>query len=228
MIAVGPWIAGLWELLGLPAAARRPPAGRRRGRRPAHVDLLVPAGGRDRRSTRASRHRRRLPVPRAPRGLGHAAARRRRAPDHRRAVGQLLQARPRLDPGRRRAAHRRPGVRGRPLSDRLRRRRASPTCGAPSLSHCLERFAGARENYRQVRSGGVGRLHGRQLPRLRLHGPERLRGRGLQPRLQDDRRRARIADVLRGGHSSLLYPFRYERFATGDLHPVSHSPYPWS
>ena len=26
----------------------------------------------------------------------------------------------------------------------------------------------------------------------------------------------------------LLYPFRYERFATGDLHPVSHSPYPWS
>ena len=28
----------------------------------------------------------------------------------------------------------------------------------------------------------------------------------------------------RGGHSSLLYPFRYERFATGDLHPVSHSP----
>src|SRR2546426_7273065 len=29
-------------------------------------------------------------------------------------------------------------------------------------------------------------------------------------------------------HSSLLYPFRFERFATGDLHPVSHSPYPWS
>ena len=37
-----------------------------------------------------------------------------------------------------------------------------------------------------------------------------------------------IAEVLRGGHSSLLHPFRYERFATGDLHPVSHSPYPWS
>ena len=31
-----------------------------------------------------------------------------------------------------------------------------------------------------------------------------------------------------GEHSSLLHPFRYERFATGDLHPVSHSPYPWS
>jgi methylglutamate dehydrogenase subunit A len=26
----------------------------------------------------------------------------------------------------------------------------------------------------------------------------------------------------------MLSPFRYERFATGDLHPVSNSPYPWS
>ena len=37
-----------------------------------------------------------------------------------------------------------------------------------------------------------------------------------------------VAKVVTGGHSSLLYPFRYERFATGDLHPVSNSPYPWS
>jgi hypothetical protein len=37
-----------------------------------------------------------------------------------------------------------------------------------------------------------------------------------------------IARVLAGEHSSLLHPFRFERFATGDLHPVSHSPYPWS
>jgi len=26
----------------------------------------------------------------------------------------------------------------------------------------------------------------------------------------------------------LLAPFSYERFSTGDLHPVSNSPYPWS
>ena len=37
-----------------------------------------------------------------------------------------------------------------------------------------------------------------------------------------------VAKVLAGEHSTLLYPFRYERFATGDLHPVSSSPYPWS
>ena len=37
-----------------------------------------------------------------------------------------------------------------------------------------------------------------------------------------------VAQVVLGDHSRLLYPFRYERFATGDLHPVSSSPYPWS
>jgi hypothetical protein len=37
-----------------------------------------------------------------------------------------------------------------------------------------------------------------------------------------------VAKVLVGEHSALLYPFRYERFQTGDLHPVSSSPYPWS
>jgi methylglutamate dehydrogenase subunit A len=34
--------------------------------------------------------------------------------------------------------------------------------------------------------------------------------------------------VLGGEHSTLLSPFRYGRFASGELHPVSHSPYPWS
>ena len=37
-----------------------------------------------------------------------------------------------------------------------------------------------------------------------------------------------VAKVLLGEHAPLLQPFRFERFATGDLHPVSSSPYPWS
>jgi hypothetical protein len=37
-----------------------------------------------------------------------------------------------------------------------------------------------------------------------------------------------VANVIMGDGSSLLHPFRYERFAVGDLHPVSNSPYPWS
>ena len=36
------------------------------------------------------------------------------------------------------------------------------------------------------------------------------------------------AKVMTGGHSSVLSPFRFERFATGELHPVSNSPYPLS
>ena len=43
-----------------------------------------------------------------------------------------------------------------------------------------------------------------------------------------NRTQERNERILRGEHSSLLHPFRFERFATGDLHPVSHSPYPWS
>jgi hypothetical protein len=37
-----------------------------------------------------------------------------------------------------------------------------------------------------------------------------------------------VARVLMGEHSSVLHPFRFGRFAEGDLHPVSSSPYPWS
>jgi hypothetical protein len=37
-----------------------------------------------------------------------------------------------------------------------------------------------------------------------------------------------VAKVLMGEKSSVLYPFRFTRFAEGDLHPVSHSPFPWS
>ena len=37
-----------------------------------------------------------------------------------------------------------------------------------------------------------------------------------------------IASTLVGEHSTLLAPFSYERFSTGELHPVSNSPYPWS
>jgi hypothetical protein len=37
-----------------------------------------------------------------------------------------------------------------------------------------------------------------------------------------------VARILGGEHSSLLHPFRMERFATGDLHPMSSSAYPWN
>jgi methylglutamate dehydrogenase subunit A len=103
-----------------------------------------------------------------------------------------------------------------------------PDLWCAALSHCMSRFEGARPKYRQVRSGGAGAFTADNFPvfdHMRdnvyvaadsNHGYKMIAvGR-------------EIARVLQGEHSSLLHPFRFERFATGDLHPVSHSPYPWS
>ena len=37
-----------------------------------------------------------------------------------------------------------------------------------------------------------------------------------------------VAQELMGEKSTLLEPFRFARFAKGELHPTSHSPFPWS
>ena len=97
-----------------------------------------------------------------------------------------------------------------------------------SLSHCMKRFEGKRATYKNIRSGGVGCFTVDSFPVFDYMRPNvyviadsnhgyKMIGVGRE-----------VAKVVTGGHSSLLYPFRYERFATGDLHPVSNSPYPWS
>jgi glycine/D-amino acid oxidase-like deaminating enzyme len=97
-----------------------------------------------------------------------------------------------------------------------------------SLSHCMERFEGKRGTYANVRSGGVGCFTADSFPIFDYMRPNvyviadsnhgyKMIGVGRE-----------VAQVMTGGHSSVLYPFRFERFAAGDLHPVSNSPYPWS
>jgi glycine/D-amino acid oxidase-like deaminating enzyme len=103
-----------------------------------------------------------------------------------------------------------------------------PDMWSASLSHCLARFEGARERYRQVRSGGAGAFTADNFPVFDYMAPNVYVAADSNHGYKMIAVGKEIADVLRGGHSSLLYPFRYERFATGDLHPVSHSPYPWS
>jgi glycine/D-amino acid oxidase-like deaminating enzyme len=91
-VAVGPWIASLWEMLGLPPTLDV--THRRQRRR----DVPMWTTGTCRRarspSTRRVRHGRRAPSPccTSTRGASCATT---RAPDHRAAVGHLLQARPR-------------------------------------------------------------------------------------------------------------------------------------
>jgi hypothetical protein len=97
-----------------------------------------------------------------------------------------------------------------------------------SLSHCMKRFEGKRATYKNVRSGGVGCFTADSFPVFDYMRPNayviadsnhgyKMIGVGRE-----------VARVVAGGDSSLLHPFRYERFATGDLHPISNSPYPWS
>ncbi len=96
------------------------------------------------------------------------------------------------------------------------------------LSHAMSRFEGCRASYKDARSGGVGAFTADNFPVFDYLRPNvygildsnhgyKMIGVGRE-----------VARVLVGEHSQLLYPFRFERFATGDLHPVSHSPYPWS
>ena len=97
-----------------------------------------------------------------------------------------------------------------------------------ALSHCMARFAGARAHFRDVRSGGVGAFTVDNFPVFDHLRPNVYVAADSNHGYKMIAVGREIAGVLRGEHSSLLYPFRYERFATGDLHPVSHSPYPWS
>jgi methylglutamate dehydrogenase subunit A len=103
-----------------------------------------------------------------------------------------------------------------------------PDLWCAALSHCLERFEGARARYRQVRSGGVGAFTADNFPVFDYMAPNAYVAADSNHGYKMIAVGKEIAEVLRGGHSSLLYPFRYERFATGELHPVSQSPYPWN
>ena len=96
------------------------------------------------------------------------------------------------------------------------------------LSHAMRRFEGCRPRYKQARSGGVGAFTADNFPVFDYVRPNvygvfdsnhgyKMIGVGRE-----------VAKVLLGDNSKLLYPFRFDRLATGDLHPVSHSPYPWS
>jgi len=99
-----------------------------------------------------------------------------------------------------------------------------------ALSHMLERFEGCHRYYRKAPSGGIGCFTADSFPIFDFapgisnvyivadsnHGFKMI-GVGKE-----------VARVLMGDPSPILHPFRYARFAEGDLHPVSSSPYPWA
>ncbi len=103
-----------------------------------------------------------------------------------------------------------------------------PDTWSAALSHCLERFEGCRSKFRAVRSGGVGAFTVDNFPVLDYMRPNVFVAADSNHGYKMIAIGREVARVLDGEHSALLHPFRYERFQTGDLHPVSHSPYPWS
>jgi glycine/D-amino acid oxidase-like deaminating enzyme len=103
-----------------------------------------------------------------------------------------------------------------------------PDLWCAALSHCMERFEGSRPKYRDTRSGGVGAFTADNFPVFDYMRPNVYVAADSNHGYKMIAVGREIARVLLGEHSTLLHPFRYERFATGDLMPVSNSPYPWS
>jgi glycine/D-amino acid oxidase-like deaminating enzyme len=103
-----------------------------------------------------------------------------------------------------------------------------PDMWCAALSHCLGRFEGVRPTYRQTRSGGAGAFTVDNFPVFDYMRPNVFVAADSNHGYKMIAVGREVARILGGEHSTLLRPFRFERFNTGELHPVSHSPYPWS
>ena len=98
-----------------------------------------------------------------------------------------------------------------------------------ALAHCQKRFEGQIQVYKKHDpSGGLGCFTPDSFPVIDVfrenvyviadsnHGYKML-GVGKL-----------VAEDIAGAPSKLLEPFRFSRYEEGKLHPVSHSPFPWS
>ena len=97
-----------------------------------------------------------------------------------------------------------------------------------ALAHCQKRFEGQTPKYKDEPSGGIGAFTPDSFPVFDVfcencyviadsnHGYKML-GVGKL-----------VAEEIAGASSALLEPFRFSRYEQGKLHPVSNSPFPWS
>jgi hypothetical protein len=97
-----------------------------------------------------------------------------------------------------------------------------------ALAHCQKRYEDRYRDYKKEPSGGLGCFTPDRFPVFDSvkqncymildsnHGYKMI-GVGQL-----------VAKEVLGEEQTLLKPFRFERYAKGELHPVSHSPFPWS
>jgi glycine/D-amino acid oxidase-like deaminating enzyme len=97
-----------------------------------------------------------------------------------------------------------------------------------ALAFCQKRFEGQIGKYRKQPSGGLGCFTPDSFPVF-----DRFRDNVTV--IADSNHGYKMIGVgklaaqeLLGGRSALLEPFRFSRYAKGRLHPVSNSPFPWS
>jgi glycine/D-amino acid oxidase-like deaminating enzyme len=97
-----------------------------------------------------------------------------------------------------------------------------------ALAFCQKRFEGKYPLYKKEPSGGIGAFSPDSFPVFDVfrencyivadsnHGYKMI-GVGKL-----------VAQEIMGEQSAILEPFRFSRYTEGKLHPVSHSPFPWS
>jgi glycine/D-amino acid oxidase-like deaminating enzyme len=97
-----------------------------------------------------------------------------------------------------------------------------------ALAHCHKRLEGRRRLYRREPSGGIGAFTPDSFPVF-----DTLRDNAYV--IADSNHGFKMIGVgdlvaaeILGEPQALLEPFRFDRYATGKVHPVSHSPFPWS
>jgi glycine/D-amino acid oxidase-like deaminating enzyme len=97
-----------------------------------------------------------------------------------------------------------------------------------ALAHCHKRFEGQRDLYRHEPTGGIGAFTPDSFPVFDVFGQNAYVIADSNHGYKMIGVGALVAKELLGEEQGLLTPFRFGRYATGELHPTSNSPFPWS
>lgn len=96
------------------------------------------------------------------------------------------------------------------------------------LAHSLKRFSKQRHLYSKEPSGGIGAFTPDSFPVFDNFGDNAYVIADSNHGYKMIGVGALVARELLGEPQTLLEPFRFSRYSTGKLHPVSNSPFPWS
>jgi hypothetical protein len=96
------------------------------------------------------------------------------------------------------------------------------------VAHCHKRFEGKRPLYHKAPTGGIGAFTPDSFPVFDLYSQNACVIADSNHGYKMIGVGALVAKELMGEKQDLLEPFRFSRYAEGKLHPVSHSPFPWS